>query len=482
MNNVLLSYQKKWLNDKSPVKVIRKSRQIGITWTSALKAVLTASRTHGKNVWYMGYNFEMTTQFISDCRFWIDVLNSSEYLKDKIINNFKTDVLKTSIKFASGFLITALSSSAVGIRSKSGDYVIVDEADYNPDLQAVLVSAFALLIWGGEIEIISTHNWTIDGEHSKFNQLIKSIEAGENDYSLHRVDIEDALRDGLYQRICLKQQNELKRNYKDNWTQEKQDAFDNLAWTQEKEIAWLAAQVARYKEHASQELYCTPAKEGEGYFTRQLIEGCMVKNIPVVNFTCDKQFALKHENERTRITTAWCVDNLAFITRLPQSQYFFGVDFGRSGDLSVFVFLELTKDLKRKSVCVVELRNVTFEQQKQILFYCCDKLNMLCGGAFDATGNGQWLAEVTQQKYGKNSIEAVHINNNWYLEAMPKYKASFENKMIILPFDRNIIDDHLLIKVLKGIPKIPDVRTKDEQGQRHGDSAVAGAMAVYAIN
>ena len=43
LGDVLLPYQKKWLADKSPVKVIEKSRRIGLTWAQALDDVITAA-------------------------------------------------------------------------------------------------------------------------------------------------------------------------------------------------------------------------------------------------------------------------------------------------------------------------------------------------------------------------------------------------------------------------------------------------------
>jgi phage FluMu gp28-like protein len=198
---------------------------------------------------------------------------------------------------------------------------------------------------------------------------------------------------------------------------------------------------------------------------------------------CDNNFALKSEGVRDLFIQAWCLEHLEFISKLScVSKYYVGVDFGRISDLSVFMFFEDTQDLKAKCVFSVELRNVPFEQQKQILFYCCDNLTHFRGGAFDAGGNGQYLAEVAKQRYGAYRVEEVHIANKWYNENMPKYKARFENDKIILPYDRDVLEDNLLIAIIKGTPKVPDIRTKDATGNRHGDSAIAGCMGIYAVN
>jgi len=86
-----------------------------------------------------------------------------------------------------------------------------------------------------------------------------------------------------------------------------------------------------------------------------------------------------------------------------------------------------------------------------------------------------------RQKYGQDRIAEVMISESWYREVMPLLKAQFEDRTMDLPKDSPILDDYRAIKRVRGVPKIPDVRTEDAGGKRHGDAAVAGAMLVYAI-
>jgi phage FluMu gp28-like protein len=75
----------------------------------------------------------------------------------------------------------------------------------------------------------------------------------------------------------------------------------------------------------------------------------------------------------------------------------------------------------------------------------------------------------------------VMLSETWYRENMPKYKAAIEDKSIMLPKDADIIDDHRFIKVIKGVAKLSEGRTKgDDKLQRHGDSAISGALAWFA--
>lgn len=160
---------------------------------------------------------------------------------------------------------------------------------------------------------------------------------------------------------------------------------------------------------------------------------------------------------------------------------FFGMDFGRSGDLSVIWVLRERQDLTLYTPLLVELRNVPHDQQKQILFYIVDRLPRFQRGALDARGNGHYLAESAKLRYGAGT-EEVMLSSKWYLESMPRLKARFEDKTIEIPKDADILADLRAVRMDKGIAKVPDdARSKSgDGGYRHGDAAVALALAVYA--
>ena len=66
----LLLYQQRWVADTNPVKLIEKSRRVGLSWCEASDCVLLASQTSGMDCWYIGYTKEMATEFIRDCGDW----------------------------------------------------------------------------------------------------------------------------------------------------------------------------------------------------------------------------------------------------------------------------------------------------------------------------------------------------------------------------------------------------------------------------
>ena len=51
---------------------------------------------------------------------------------------------------------------------------------------------------------------------------------------------------------------------------------------------------------------------------------------------------------------------------------------------------------------------------------------------------------------------------------------------LILPKDAGILSDFRSLRVVKGVARVPEQRTKDRTGGRHGDSSVACAMMLDA--
>jgi phage FluMu gp28-like protein len=208
----------------------------------------------------------------------------------------------------------------------------------------------------------------------------------------------------------------------------------------------------------------------------------MREEIPVVRWEMPPEFAQRSEIERTREAADFCNANIApFVEHLDlNAMSCFAEDFGRSGDLTVIWPLQMRNNLLRRTPFVVELRNIPFRQQEQVLFYIVDRLPRFVGGAMDARGNGQYLAETAMQRYGQR-IRQLMLSADWYRENMPRYRAAFEDGRIELPRDADILADHRSLVMENGIAHVPERRARGVTGKpRHGDSAIAGALAYYA--
>ncbi len=454
---VLLAYQRGWIGDDAQVKVIEKSRQIGLTWSEAADAVLIAGRKPGKDYYYISYNEDMTAQFIRDCKFWLGVFQIAAEETEEVFVEGSADKLKAlQIPFASGNVIQALSGRPRNLRSKRG-VVCIDEAAFCDDLEELIKAAIAFTMWGGKVRIVSTHN----GDESPFNELVTDVRAGKRPYSLHRVTLDDALADGLFRKICEKTGQE---------------------WDPERETAWRTELADFYGDGADEELFCVPRQSGGRYIPRAVIEAAMRGGVPVVRWACRDDFTLMDQRFREAETQSFCLENLdPVLAGLPKLPSFMGEDFGRSGDLTVIWLLQRRQDLSLETPLVVELRNVPFEQQKQVIFYLLDRLPRFYGGAMDRRGNGEYLAEVTKQRFGSR-IEGVALCQGWYLENMPRMKAALEDGKLTIPKDSDHLDDLRAVTLVRGVPLVPDVRTaaQDKGGKRHGDAAVALCMAVAA--
>lgn len=460
---VLLPYQQRWLADKSRIKIIEKSRRIGLSWTSACGSALTAASASGRDQWYIGYTKDMAIEYILDAAQWAihfqSVADAIEIAEDVFIEGEeKKSVFAFSIRFASGHRITALSSQPRNLRGKQGD-VKLDERAFHQDQAGLMKAAVALLIWGGTLEVVSTHN----GDDNEFNTDINDSRAGRKPYSVHRVTFDDAIADGLYERVCLRL---------------------GTVYTKEAEAAWAKEIRDFYGDDADEELDCIP-KHGSGAFlTRELIEQCMRQGWPIVRDTRPPDFTWKPEHVRDRAIFDWCEEHLKpLLAELPRNQVsFVGGDFARISDLTDFAPLLQRQNLTRYIPFMVELRGMPFRQQRQILWYIIDRLPHFAGAALDSRGLGMQMAEETAQKYGgPEIILMVQATQPWYLEHLPPYKAAFEDKLLELPMDADVLADHRVPRVIKGIPQIPDLRTQDAQKKkRHGDSFIAGALAWFA--
>ena len=460
LGDVLLSYQKTWLGDKSPVKVMEKSRRIGLTWAQALDDVLKASTSgrDGMDVLYISFNQDMTREYIDTCAEWAKKLQivAGKVNEDIFRDGDEREIKAFRIDFASGHKILALSNRPSNLRGKQGR-VIIDEAAFVEDLSELLKAALALLMWGGQVIIISTH----DGAENPFNELIQDVRAGNLPYSLHRITLDDALSAGLYRRICRVT---------------KQD------WTPEAEEAWRADLIKTYGDGADEELFCIPRQSSGAYLTTGMIEACM-ETAPVLTWTPPAEdFVDWPLPVAERYTKGWITEQLEpLLSGLPKDRaHFCGVDFGRSGDLSVFWPATEEKDLRLVPPFVLELRNCPHRTQQQILFAVLDALPRFSGVSLDARGNGSALAEAARQQYGPGRVREVMISEGWYRETMPLLKAGIEDKTLILPKDAGILSDFRSLRVMKGVARVPEQRTKDKTGGRHGDSAVACAMMLDA--
>jgi phage FluMu gp28-like protein len=467
---VLLEYQKTWIGIRAPLKVGEKSRRIGLTWAEAADNVLVAAsekQAGGQTVYYLGYNQDMTVEYIQACAMWSRAFNyAAEEIEEGIWpdSDPEKNIKTYTISFPSGHRIVALTSRPSNLRGRQG-IVVIDEAAFHQDLAELLKAALALLIWGGEVHVISTH----DGTDNPFNELINEIRAGKRKGLLFRCTFKEAVTGGLYRRVCLRK---------------------GIEYNAEDEAEWVQGVYDYYGDSADEELDCIPAQGGGAYLSLALIEQRTSPAVPVLRLKYPQGYETTPEHLRLAESLGWCEEHLLpLLDAIPGDVHsYYGHDFARSGDLSVIWPLVKEQNLRKRTPFLVELRNVPFAQQEQILFYIVDRLPNFLKGAPDARGNGSQLAESAAVKYGFNRIERVMLTEGWYRDNMPPFKAALEDGTFDeIPADRDVTGDIRAFRVVKGVARIPEKRTteKGDTGakggdKRHGDAGIAAVLADYA--
>lgn len=470
-DGILMAHQIAWIEDKSPLKGAAKGRRTGITYAEALDDTLIAATRRsdgGDNVYYIGDTKEKGLEFIRYVAHFARVvgkeLSAVEefFFEDRLDDGTSKHIAAYRVRFASGFQIAALSSRPANIRGLQG-IVVIDEAAFHANVAEVLDAVNALLIWGGKIRIISSHN----GEDNPFNQLIKDSAAGLYDYSWHHIPFSLAIKNGLYDRVRLMAGSvECAQR---RWTPDR-SGFEK----------WVSTILRSYGpriEARDQELEAIPAKSSGIYMPRALIQRAQDASIPVVKWSNSEAFFL--DDRRLPIATEWFDEHVRPSLEIldPTRRTVLGQDFGRDGDLSVILIAQEEDMTRWRSRLQIELRRCPFDVQSQILFAVLDLLPQWLA-KLDARGNGQSHAEAAQQKYGVERVECVMFSPTWYAQHFPKYRASLEERSFILPGGEDVVADHRLVVLKAGFPGMSADHVKGTDGEsRHGDGAVAGVLA-----
>ena len=474
-DGVLMLHQRQAAALTQSIIAIPKGRRTGITFGTMLRKTLVAAARKefgGDNVYYIGDTKEKGLEAIGYCAKFARLIAQAqggvsgieEFLFEDQDEDGKTRHINAyRIRFASGFQVCALSSRPANIRGLQG-HVVIDEAAFHPDVQGVLDAATALLIWGGQITVISSHNGK-----GPFWDFCKNIEAGHygTDAVVMKVTFDDAVANGLFERVCL---------------------MKGTTPTAEAKATWYAKIRNAYgvrKAAMREELDVIP-RDGNGVMLPGVwIEAAMREERSVLRIALDDDFAQKPPAQRAAYVTAWIEQHLKpELAKLDKSQrHSYGQDFARHRDFSVITPLAIAQNLFRTVPFVVEMHNVPTRQQEQILWALVRGLPNFVGGAMDAGGSGQTMAEYAADEFGWKRIAQIQLSRAWYGEWMAKLIAAFEDGVIDLPRDDNLVQDLRSIEDAGGIPMVAKTRKedlKDPDLYRHGDFAIALALAWFA--
>ena len=430
-DTLLLPYQAKWVNDNSRLKIMEKSRQIGMSWGGAYGLVRRkAPKTARLDAWASSTGDIQARLFLDDCKKFAGMIQTgAEDLGERAIDDKGSKAFV--LKMASGCAINSMSSNPDAQAGKRGDRFL-DEFALHLDPRKLYAIAYPGITWGGLLEILSTHR----GSGNFFNELIREIieKGNPKKFSHHRVTLQDALEQGFLFKLQLKLPDGDERLYMDE-----ADYFNFIKSGCADEESFL------------QEYMCIPADDNSAFLTYDLIASC-----------------------EYQAGEDWEMPPPFLLAKGP---LFVGVDVGREHDLTAIYVLELLggRYLLR---AIFELQGVTFSEQEDVLYrvLASPSVRRCC---IDATGIGTQFAERAAEKFGKYRVEGIKFTVGIKEELAYPLRAAFEDGNIRIPFNKNLRAD------LRSIKKIATagehVRFAADRGANgHADRFWALALALHA--
>lgn len=424
---LFLPYQGRWIADTSRLKLMEKSRQIGLSWSTAYAATERRARQGARlDEWVSSRDDLQARLFIEDCKHFAQALDAAAVDLGEVVLDPDKKQTALVLQFANGRRIHSLSSNPDGQAGKRGGRIL-DEFALHPDPRKLWTITYPGITWGGQLEVISTHR----GSQNFFNQLVREIREHGNPkkISLHRVTLQDALDQGFLYKL----QQALPADAE-------QQAMD------EAEYFDFVKSGAADEESFQQEYMCMAADDGRAFLEYDLIASGEYPS------TADWQ-------------------------RTEGGPLYAGVDIGRKKDLTVLWVVELLGDVlyTRHIEAMEKMRK---SQQEAILYPWFERCERVC---IDNTGLGIGWTDDAQDQFGEYRIEGVTFTARVKETLAYPVRSKLEDRKVRIPYDPVIRAD--LRKVSKETTAAGNIRfnaERDEAG--HADRFWALALAIHAAS
>ena len=426
---IFLPFQTAWIIDSSMLKLMEKSRQIGISWSTAYAAVERAAAAGARfDEWVSSRDDIQARLFIEDCKLWAKVMGMAANDLGEVVIDPETRLSAYVLQFASGRRIHSMSSNPDAQAGKRGSRIL-DEFALHADQRKLWAIAYPGITWGGSMELVSTHR----GSHSFFNGLVREARHGGNPkkISLHRVTLQDALDQGFLYKL--------------------QQALPVDAQQQDMDEAQYFDFVkagAADAESFDQEYMCIPADDDSKFLEYGLITACEYLG------GTDWQRGLQGPF---------------------QGRIYCGVDIGRKKDLTVLWVVEQLGDVfyTRHVETMEKMRK---SAQEAILYPWFEIADRIC---IDATGLGIGWTDDAQDKFGEDRVEGVTFTAQVKEKLAYPLRGAMEDRKVRIPEDKLIRAD--LRKVQKVTTTAGNIRfVAESTPDGHADRFWALALALHA--
>lgn len=430
---LFLPFQEKWIKDRARLKAMEKSRQIGISWSTAYPAVeRTAAVGALWDQWVSSRDDIQARLFLEDCKMWAKMFDLAAQDLGEVVIDPEKKISAYVLHFASGRRIYSMSSNPDAQAGKRGGRIL-DEFALHNDPRKLWTIAYPGLTWGGSMEIVTTHR----GSANFFNtDIVRPVREHGNPkkISLHRVTLQGALEQGFLYKL----QQALP-------TEAEQQAMDEAAY-----FDFIKCGCAD-EESFLQEYMCVPADDASAFLEYDLIAGSEYGSQEV-----------------------WEKD---LSTGRQLGRFFAGLDIGRVKDLTVLWVLELLGDVLYTRA-VVELKGMAKPDQEKILWPIMANMDRTC---LDYTGLGIGWGDDAKKQFGEYRVECVTFGPKVKEALAYPVRGKMEDKKLRIPYRPEIRAD--LRAVTKETTVAGNIRFTAERSENgHADRFWALALAIHAAS
>jgi len=205
-----LPYQVKWITDTARLKLWEKSFRIGATWADGFANVRKRLQYPKRDYLFATKDWPSALEYMGACKQFCDVFkvaksivsHGEESIRVPIRNSdgsdsgFTEEVKIGVIKFDNGSRIIAFTSNPNAMLVYGGD-VGIDEFPRHQRAQELYDIAQARVTWGYDLAMWGSHF----GNDTLFYQIAMDARKGVGDWSHHFTTIEDAVAQGLVEKI-----------------------------------------------------------------------------------------------------------------------------------------------------------------------------------------------------------------------------------------------------------------------------------------
>lgn len=428
LSTYFMPYQIAWLRDQSRLKIVEKSRRVGFTYVQSYEDMLDAARADNPlDVWFSSADESAAKEYIRYVAQWARIFKIAATDLGETVISRDDDIKALTIEFATGKRINALTSNPKAFRSKGGKLVL-DEFAFHADQEAMWKAARPIITWGFPARILSTYNGKGNRYYRMVSEAKKAIAEGRDPlWKLHTVTIEDAVRDGLADRILGRALSDAERQA---WLDaERESCGDEDTW--------------------QQEYMCNPVDEASAWLSWELI------------VACESAEAGKREHLS------------------PVGECFIGWDVARTQDKSVIWVVQRVGDVVwTRDVHV--MKRTSFAEQLDA-FGARMRLYNARRACIDKTGLGMPIVEEAQSRFGAYRVEGVTFTGEVKQHLATHGKQLFEDKRVRIPVSREIRDSHHAVRKLTTVAGNPRFDA-DRNEAGHADEFWAHMLALHAAD